>query len=240
MRRTVTVHIGYRLLVCFSLCSPPSQLIYCCVHRLLSAQLWAKMLLLECNVSLHRFCRNSIPRISPYYFVHNVHVYSRRLLPFNQPANQPTSQHQSSTIMKHEMWQTLRNSAQTQIHFTSTATKNVHCFMSRGEYSIRFVEEPRKNTKRFLSALIDKLRITFLFDLNHVYLIHSDGSFGKNLLVRAFANVVYLSTQSTFVGIGFHNHPQFIRVETKYEMSLAMLTKRRHPMKQDDIDIKAT
>lgn len=112
--------------------------------------------------------------------------------------------------------------------------------MSQGEYSIRFVEEPRKNTKRFLSALIDKLRITFLFDLNHVYLIHSDGSFGKNLLVRAFANVVYLSTQSTFVGIGFHNHPQFIRVETKYEMSLAMLTKRRHPMKQDDIDIKAT
>lgn len=81
---------------------------------------YEQMLLLECNVSLHRFCRNSIPRIlSCYYYYYyfrsfdgvvfvsdvyttNVHV----VLSFSSPIETVNTK-STTMIMKHEMWQTL-------------------------------------------------------------------------------------------------------------------------------------
>lgn len=64
-----TCRLGYRNLS-FLLVSSIESLIYCFTQHIDCCQRsYEQMLLLECNVSLHRFCRNSIPRIlSCYYY----------------------------------------------------------------------------------------------------------------------------------------------------------------------------
>lgn len=183
------------------------------------------MLLLDCNVSLHRFCRNSILRISPYYFLHNVRAVNISPL---------TARHQSDDIMKHEMWQTLWKGARKTaiVHESAVACWQRQC--------------REMSASRSYHTPIDKSRITFLFDLNPCsspsrsgFAVAKEKERKKAHEFVRWSICAAFSCQLRFISlpIGFHNSSSWWRIE--HEMSFAILAQTRHPMKRDDIDVKA-